>query len=260
MNKVLILGLFLIFYSCGPSQQELEAQNALAEKIKQRTEDSIAFVDKERQEKIELERIHNEKIEVGKALKRDRLNEIIKDLERELQRLNNSLTETNRIKLLRTYDEKQAQLDAIRVQIYEKEFLISNLKKQVSVTYLFESFSFQSTPEGTVRQIIKSAKTRKHSNLRHLIDPYGDFDNSAFDLCYAELLSVGFLNLWNAHFEKGRIIGSPKFKNNNSEATVEVAVGWNSDTIEKIDLVNRYGRWYIKNYRGDSFRLNSPGS
>ena len=126
--------------------------------------------------------------------------------------------------------------------------MIENVKKQISFTHLFESYDFQETPEGTVNHIFESAKSRDYSKMGHLIDPYGEFDNSALEVCYVEMLTDSYQKQWLERYEKGRIIGEPIYSENKDEVKFEIATGWNSDKIVGIVLINRLGDWFIKEY------------
>lgn len=257
LRKLLTLMLVsTIFSSCGPSKKEIAEREAFVK-------DSTEKAEKAAKEKAEAEaerlRIHNEKIEVGKSLKREHLNEAIRELSDKLQQANKKLNGINAWQLGRSYDKKQTQLANQRMEIYEIEELIENVRKQISSTHLFESFEFQETPEGTVNHIFESAKTNDYSKMRHLIDPYGEFDNSALDMCYVEMLTSNYQNRWNETYEKGRIIGEPQYDETEERVKFEIATGWNSDRIVGIELVNRFGRWYIKDH-GSFITFESEGA
>lgn len=239
-NKGLLISLALVLIiifitSCGPSKKEIAEREA--------------FV-KDSTEKVEAERlrVHNEKIEVGKSIKRDHLNEVIRELNDNLERANKKLASLSTWRFGRSYDQKQTQLSNQRTTIFEIEQMIENVKKQISLTHLFEFYNFQETPEGTVNHIFESAKSRDYSKMGHLIDPYGEFDNSALEVCYVGMLSDSYQKQWLERFEKGRIIGEPISGENKGEVKLEIATGWNSDKIVGIVLVNRFGNWFIKEY------------
>lgn len=48
---------------------------------------------------------------------------------------------------------------------------------------------------------------------------------------------------WSLTFSKGRIMSTPKI--NGKDASVEIAVGINSDRLININLVNRQNKWFI---------------
>lgn len=244
--KLLTLMLVLtIFTSCGPSKKEIAEREAFVKDSTEKAEKAAREIAEAEAERL---RVHNDKIEVGKSIKRDHLNEAILELNDKLQRANKRLNDINAWQLGRSYDKKQTQLSNQRVEIYEIEQLIENVRKEISLTYLHESFEFQETPEGTVNYIFECAKTKDYSKMRHLIDPYGEFDNSALDICYIEMLTDNYQERWNDTYEKGRIIGEPQYDQTKERVKFEIATGWNSDRIVGIQLVNRNGRWYIKEY------------
>ncbi len=228
----LIVIITLAIFGCGPSKQEIE-------KREKEIKDSIALVEYQK----EVERVHLEKIEVGKSVKRMNLESLIEDLEAQLIKQKEKLNEINQFQIGRSRATKDSQLYEQRVKITELESMIDGIKFEITQTHLFNSFDFQDTPEGTVNYIFEVARTGEFDNMRFLIDPYGEFQPSVLYVCLPGILSPDNREKWSNQLRKGRIMSSEQIADDKVE--IEIAVGYNSDELEKIRLVKRMDRWYI---------------
>tara|TARA_R110000796_G_scaffold159169_3_gene275780 strand:- start:28868 stop:29602 length:735 start_codon:yes stop_codon:yes gene_type:complete len=244
MKNYIYLTICILFLtiSCGPSKSEL------AEKEKS-ISDSLEMVRQQvelEKKRVELERIHLENVEVGKSIKATKLNEILDGLKLNLTTAERNLEEINKFQIGRSQQEKNAQVKRETLQINRLRSMIQRVQKEVSLTKLFNSFEFQETPQGVVNHIFQSAKDKSYDKMRHLIDPYGEFDTDAFQLCYIEMYGEEGQQEWSEAFENGRIMGDPIY--NEDKCTIEIAYGLSSDKLETINLVKRLNRWYMTSF------------
>lgn len=245
MKKASLISYLFVLISCGPSKQEIEAKNKyIQDSIEKAKNDSLIMV-KEQEEK---ERIHKEKIEVGKSIKKNRLLEIQNKLDKQLSLEKDKLTEIQKFQFGRSSNQKNQQINAQYKKIYELEEFIKNINSEIAYTNLFNSFDFQSTPEGTIEYLFYSAKNSDFSKVRHLLDPYGEYDNDALGICLVTILPKQGLEEWHNMFANARIMGKPILSNNEDEAEIEIATGPSSNKLEKIILIKRMDRWYIKGF------------
>ena len=232
INYILIIGLIVLTVSCGKSKKEIEQEKVPIE-LEQKT-----LADKK-----EKERIHLEKIEVGKSKLKmgltkelDRFKKMFKDEE-------NKLTEINKFQFGRSRSTKEKQLIEQNIIIVELTSYILKYEKEITLTNLRETFDFQNTPEGVINYLFESAKNRNFGKLRHLCDPYGENDADSLGICLVEMQSTEMQNYFIENFQNGRIIGEPKFENETAE--IEIAFGPSSSRLEKIRLIKRMDKWYI---------------
>ena len=233
-------------YACGPSQEEIKQREQFVKDSteaelarKQAVADSIAAAKEE-------QRIHNEKIEVGKSIKRTRLTNVLDELKKDLSKEKQRLDDIYDFQIGRSVSTKQRQLREQRDEIRELEGFITRLEKEISYTHLHESYDFQNTPLGTVEHLISAARTSDYSKLRNLIDPYGEFEQNVIKISLIEVLSEEMKQEWNSQFLNARIMGSPKIKDNTAQ--IEVAVGPESDRLETFNLIQRQNKWYILSF------------
>jgi hypothetical protein len=249
-----ILGLFTLFAltlcSCGPTEQEvlqheLFLQDSLrraviADSLRIVQEDSLAKAKVEAEEQL---RIHLEMIEVGKTLKKSRLEGFLVKAEEGLARLKKERSSLSQFKLGRTESEKKQQLEEKDKEIREIELFIPKLKNEIAMTQLFKSFDFQETPKGTLEYLIYAAQHKEYDKMRHLLDPYAQNDGDAEQICWVEMLPSDRKAEWVASFEKGRIMSDPAI--NGDKAQIEFAFGPSSSKLETMNLVKRWDRWYF---------------
>lgn len=224
--------LLLLILSCGPSKEEI----AIRQKF---IADSLQMVKHQQ----EFQRIHQEKIEVGKAINRTNLTKILDDLKNELATADAGLRRINEFQFGRTIYEKDRQLNNQNEVIKELEVFIENVEKEISMTHLYNSFDFQFTPEGTVEHIFYSAQNKDFTKMRHLLDPYGEYEKDAQFICWAEMLPDRHREEWISMFQNGRIMGEAEVKDN--IAKLEIAIGSESDRLVNIYLTKRSDKWYI---------------
>ena len=239
-NYFLILSLISLIISCGPSKEEnKKREKFVADSLKIVREDSLARV----AEQMETERIHLEKIEVGKSINKTKLSNILDEVKSQLLTAKRKLDRINEFQLGRSMSTKQQQLSDQQGKINELESFISNVEKEISLTNLFNSFDFQLTPEGTVEHIFSSAKNNDLTKMRHLLDPYGEYDVDAQQICLVEMFPSDGQNEWRKEFANGRIMGVPIIEGDKAE--IEIAIGNSSNRLEKIKLVQRKDKWYV---------------
>ncbi|PKP11492.1 MAG: hypothetical protein CVU08_12155 [Bacteroidetes bacterium HGW-Bacteroidetes-3] len=231
-NHILIIGLLLITISCGKNKKEIENEKAQIE-IQQKV---IA-------EKKEQERIHLEKIEVGKSILKTHFSNELERLKKVLQEQERKLTEIYEFQFGRANSTKEKQLNEQNIRIGQIQSYISRIEKEISLTNLRETFDFQDSPKGVINYLFESAKNNDFEKLRHLCDPYGENDGDSRGICFVAMQPSEMQNQFVESFKKGRIMSEPKIENDRAE--VEIAYGPNSDKLEKINLVKRMDKWYI---------------
>jgi len=232
LNYILIIGFTALTISCGKSEKQIEKEQA-----------QLKLEKKELAEKKEKEKIHLEKIEVGKSKLKLNLNNKITQLKRVLQEEQNNLNEINEFKWGRSSSTKEEQIKQQNLKINQIKNYISGLENELIQANIHKSFEFQEDPISLVNYIINSAKNRDFSRLRHLCDPYGENDSDVNGICLIESQPTQVKNNFARNFKNARIMGEPKIQNINAE--VEIALGENSNKLEKINLVKRMNKWYI---------------
>lgn len=230
-NYILILLMLSLAISCGESQQEVEQEKA-----------EIELQQKELAAKKERERIHLEKIEVGESLRKTTLLDEVERYKRMLQEEEQKLQKINEFEFFRTSAEKEEQLRLQNQKIRVLRDYITRYKNEIAYTSLRETFDFQDTPEGVVKHIFESAKNYDFTKFRHICDPYDGTIGISFIGIMSTEVQTQFVN----DYKNGRIIGGSKIEGD--LAKVEVAVGAWGNRLEKIDLVKRMDKWYIKDF------------
>lgn len=240
IKNLLIIGVASLIISCGPSKEEIaKREKFVADSLNVVREDSIARVE----ERIEMERIHKERIEVGKSINKTNLTKILDQLNLELKQERQNLSQINVFQIGRSTTTKQEQLDAQNDLILQLENSITKVEKEISNTNLFNSFDFQLTPEGVVEHIFTSAVNSDFSKMRHLLDPYGEYEVDAQQICLVEMFPNEGQKEWKNIFANGRVMSEPII--NEDMAEIEIAIGSSSDRLEKIKLVRRMDKWYV---------------
>ncbi|MBL4708429.1 MAG: hypothetical protein JKY48_08340 [Flavobacteriales bacterium] len=191
----------------------------------------------------EEKRIHLEKIEVGKSLKVDDLNDRLEELKFSLKTEQKSYLKIKKFQLGRSSSTKRKQLSKQRDELERLKVLLEKTEREISMTNLFNSFEFQKTPEGTVLHIFQSAQLGDYSKMRHLLDPYGEYDNEVKEICLIEMQDEEYQGNWNKLFSYGRIMN--KLKETDNEANIEIAIGENSSQLIVLSLVKRLDKWYL---------------
>lgn len=243
----LFLPLLLLIMACGPSKEEIAAREkfvadslqVIADSMEAARADSIASA----KAAAEALRVHTERIEVGKSMKRTQLTNLLDEAKQELAREKRALNNILEFKFGRSAATKRSQLKRQREKIQEIELWIPALEREVAMASLFNSFDFQATPVGVVEHLFSSAKSGDYSKLRHLMDPYGEYEQEAQRLCLVEVTPYDEQQRWKSTFENGRIMGEPEFMED--RAAIEVAIGPTSSRLVTIELVQRMDRWYI---------------
>ena len=234
-NIVVILSVLAFLTACGPSKVEIE-------KRKQFVADSIAEVERKAEEK----RIHEEKIEVGKRITKNKLETIIGEIDQQLKREKSELSEIKEFQLLRSSSTKRSQIRNQNEVIQELKQFRSRVEHEIAMSNLHESYDFQSSPQGTIEYLFSAAKNRDFSKVRHLRDPYGEYSNSALEVCLIEMQLKEAQDAWIRLFEKGRIMGEPVV--NDTKAEIEIATGMSSNKLRKVQLIRRLDKWYLQNF------------
>ena len=194
----------------------------------------------------EQERIHQEKIEVGKNLKRNKLENLKSTIEENLKREKEELEEIRKFQVGRSSETKHKQIAEQSNDIMEIERYLKTLDAEIAKTALFKSFPFQSTPEGVVEHVLMAADSADFSKLKFLVDPYGEFDSDVFSFMLIETLPKEGQEEFVKNFENARIMGEPKLDEDSAE--MEVAIGPSSNRLEKVQLVKRKDRWYLLSF------------
>lgn len=256
-NHLPFIGLLLTIYSCGPSAEEIKKREQFvvdstktAIEREKAIQDSIQIAEQQQKELekelAEKNRIHEEKIEVGKSIKRTKLNNYLKEVESKLSQEKRKLSRINEFQIGRSSSTKNQQLSDQREVIRQLEKFKEGLEYEISHTHLHQSYDFQNTPKGTIEHLIKSAENGDYSKLRNLVDPYGEFDRDAFAICLVEMYPDEMKTQWKNEFASGRIMGTPKI--NGQTAEIEIAIGISSNKLETIHLVQRQDKWYIQSF------------
>jgi hypothetical protein len=242
----------IILVSCGPSVEEIkQREQFIADSIKtvanrkQAVQDSIKLEEQRHKEFAEQQRIHYEKIEVGKSTERTKLNKYLEQLKSRINTAKSQLNKINEFQIGRSSSTKQRQLNEQQTKINELLSFKESIEKEIAQTHLHKNHDFQQTPSGTVEHLIESAKKRDFSDVRDLVDPYGQFDDDVFNLCLVSMYPDADKEAWAKEFENGRIM---REEVNEDSAEIEFAHGAGSDKLETVKLVNRQGFWYLKSF------------
>ncbi|ADR22313.1 hypothetical protein MATR_00450 [Marivirga tractuosa] len=226
---LLVLFISMIAVSCGPTEEEIKEREAFVA-------DSIKRINEEI-------RIHNEKIEVGKQLRQNWIKNMIEEIDTELRHANNRLKEIDDFVIGRSLSTKKRQLREQRETISTLKTTKANLQTELAKTNLFKSFDFQCTPEGTINYLFEAAKSNDFSKLRHIGDPYGELGEGLYELTTIEAFPSEVQNEFVNILSEGRIMGEPII--NQDTAVIEIAVGYNSDRLNKVKLIKRRKHWYL---------------
>ena len=140
----------------------------------------------------------------------------------------------------RTSAEKDKQLHQQNQKFSKLSDYIIKYENELAQTNLRETFEFQNTPEGVVNHIFYLARNKDFSKFRHMCDPY---DGTIF-LSFMELMPAELQTEFADDYKDGRILGKKVAIGN--EAQIEVVVGTNR--LEKINLVKRMDKWYVKDF------------
>ncbi|MDF0716545.1 hypothetical protein PY092_10330 [Muricauda sp. 334s03] len=232
INQILAIGFMTLAFACGKSKKEVEKEQA-----------KIELEQKRLAEQQELERIHLEKIEVGKSKLRIDLTNELERLKELLDQENKKMEEIGRFQLGRSSTTKEKQLNDQSTKIRKLNDYISNLENEISLINLRETFDFQNTPEGVINYLFESAKNHDFSKLRYLCDPYGENDGDVRGICLVEMQPKEMQNKFAESFKNGRIMGEAKIEN--ETAKIEIAFGPGSDKLETVGLVKRLDNWYL---------------
>ncbi|HUH51033.1 MAG TPA: hypothetical protein VLZ11_02935 [Flavobacterium sp.] len=246
-NYIIIIIAILTLTSCGKSKEKLELEKAkielertkleLAEKNKADEQIQVS------QQNAEKQKIHEQKLNVGKQKRLVELNEQLQQLPGALSQAEAQLNEVNEFHLGRSSTTKEKQIKEASNQLNEIRHYGDKLKNEIAQLEYNETFDFQKTPESLMNYMFKSAKTGNLSNFRYLCDPYAENDSDTKAICYAEMLTQKGREELITGFANGRIMGEPKIKGDKAE--IEFAFGPSSSELKKMNLINRNGLWYL---------------
>ncbi|MEQ9062787.1 MAG: hypothetical protein RIE58_01325 [Vicingaceae bacterium] len=234
----LIIASIVLISACGPNQEEIKKKEKQQADSIQRAEESL-------KEKVELERVHMEKVDAGMAIKAQKLNELKSELEERLVIAKKELQRINEFQIGRLQSEKDQQIATEQQKISMIENQISTVKEEVIKTKIFEKFDFQDRPKAVIEQLILFAKNKDYSKLRYMMDPYGEYDEDIFWLCFSYLSEDGKKAFVDA-FENARIMNEYEYGPTN--AGIEVAIGSSSNRLETIKLIKRFDKWYLQSF------------
>lgn len=126
MKRILIFTIpFVLLLSCGPSQQEIDSKNkAQMDSVAQATKDQV-----------EAERIANEKAVEEK--RRSQVNsEMLKvqliDLKAKLEAAQAKLEDVKQFKMMRTSDEKFAQIESAKKEVEQFKMEIQEVQERLA--------------------------------------------------------------------------------------------------------------------------------
>lgn len=242
-NHIFFLLTVLILSSCGKSKQELELEKAKLELEKTKLE----LAKKEKKEELaKIEKVHDQKVNVGKRKKITELNLLLQKLSLSIEKGKQNIREINQFKIGRSSSTKEKQLKEARTQLREIKDYVERVKNEIAQLEYHKTFEFQKDPASVINYIFESAKNRDFSNFRNLCDPYGENDSDVNRICYAEMMMQKQQANLKAEFENGRIIGEPKIDGDKAE--VEFAFGPSANRLEKMKMVKRNGLWYLSGF------------
>ncbi|GAB7258321.1 hypothetical protein [Polaribacter sp. OB-PA-B3] len=234
-NYILALLTILTLNSCGKSEKEIKIEK---EKLELKAENE--------RKKIELEKIHEQKVNVGKRKKITELTMQLQRLPEAIKKAQENIEKINKFQIGRSQSTKDKQLKKAYKQLSEIRNYGEKLKNEIAQLEYLKTFEFQKDPESVMKYIFESAKKGDFSNFRNLCDPYGENDSDVNSICYAEMLSKERKKELQDSFKNGRIIGKPVIKDNIAE--IEFAYGVSSNRLEKMGMVKRNGLWYLSGF------------
>jgi hypothetical protein len=230
MNKNYILALIIILTltSCGKSEKEIK-------------------IEKEKLElKIKTEKIHEQKVNVGKRKKITELTMQLQSLPEALKKAQENIENIQRFQIGRAQSTKDRQLKKAYELLSETRDYGEKLKTEIAQLEYLKTFDFQKNPESVMKYIFESAKKGDFKDFRNLCDPYGENDRDVSSICYAELLSEKRKKELQDMFKNGRIIGEPVITENT--AKIEFAYGLSSNKLEKMGMIKRNNLWYLSSF------------
>ena len=224
-SYIFILIAFLALNSCQKNKEEL---------------------DKIKQELAEKEKVHQQRMNVGKQKRLNEFNEQLQMLPSALAKAEAHLNDVNGFKLLRSSSTKEKEVNAAYKQLNEIRTYGEKLKNEIAELEYHKTFDFQKTPEGLMSYIFESIKAREFTNFRYLCDPYAENDSDVNAFCYVEILSKESKEELFNNFKNARLIGDTIV--NGDRAAVEFAYGPYTDKLESMELINRNGFWYLLSF------------
>jgi hypothetical protein len=230
MNKNYILALIIILTltSCGKSEKEIK-------------------IEKEKLElKIKTEKIHEQKVNVGKRKKITELTMQLQSLPEALKKAQEYIENIQRFQIGRAQSTKDRQLKKAYELLSETRDYGEKLKTEIAQLEYLKTFDFQKNPESVMKYIFESAKKGDFKDFRNLCDPYGENDRDVSSICYAEILSEKRKKELQDMFKNGRIIGEPVITENT--AKIEFAYGLSSNKLEKMGMIKRNNLWYLSSF------------
>lgn len=225
VSYILTFGLIIILTSCGENIEKKEN------------------IQKELAKQNEIERLHLEKIEVGKDIQRRNLKNELAQVKGKLKEAKKELQKIREFQIGRSSATKDRQIEETQSEINLMQEYISNIEEEIPLINLHQTFEFQQTPKGLIEYVFSASKTKDFSKFRHLCDPYGENDSDSGGICYLQMMPKDAQKEIIERLENGRIIGEPNIDNN--RASIEVAIGKKSDELVKINLVKRNENWFI---------------
>ena len=97
-----------------------------------------------------------------------------------------------------------------------------------------------------VNYLFEAARSWDFSKLRNLCDPYGENDGDTRAMCLVEMQPRDIQSQFVENFKNARIMGEPKIYGESAE--IEIATGSSSNYLQKIQLINRMGKWYLLSF------------
>tara|TARA_R110001632_G_scaffold40790_1_gene102324 strand:+ start:821 stop:1525 length:705 start_codon:yes stop_codon:yes gene_type:complete len=231
-NYILALIIVLALNSCGKSEKEIKIE-------KEKIELEIT-------KKNELEKIHEQKVNVGKRKKITELTMQLQRLPEAIKKAQENIEEIKKFKIGRSQSTKEKQLRKAYDQLSETRNYGEKLKNEIALLEYLKTFDFQNEPESVMKYIFESAKKGDFTNFRNLCDPYGENDGGVNQICYAEMLSKKQKKELENMFKNGRIIGKTIIKEYTAE--IEFAFGLSSNKLEKMEMVKRNNLWYLSSF------------
>jgi hypothetical protein len=232
INYILALVIILTLNSCGKSEKEIKVEK---EKLELKIENE--------RKKIELEKIHEQKVNVGK---RKKITELSMKLQRFPDVYEKAEKQIEKIKMFqigRAKSTKEKQLREIYQELNEIREYEKKLKNEIAQSEYLKTFEFQKKPGSVMEYIFESAKKENFEDFRNLCDPYGENDRDVNQICFAEMLRKKEKQRLIDMFINGRIIGDIKI--NGNSAIIEFAYGLSSNKLEKMGLIKRNDLWYL---------------
>ena len=259
MHKIYILIIALVILcSCGKSKEEIELEKAQIElekikielntKTKQDEENNLKL-EKENnisKKKAEVDKIHEQKVNVGKRKKITELTLMLQQLPKAVEKAEQNIKQINEFQLGRSSSSKNQQLNEANKKLEDVYNIGDKIKNEIAESEYLRTFDFQKDPVSVMNYIFNSLKKGDFSKFRNLCDPYGENSNSVNSFCYAEILMEKEQNDLKSEFENGRVVGKAKIKGDKAE--VEFAFGPSANRLEKMELVNRNGFWYLSRF------------